>query len=40
LFGLSESPVGYVIAGVLMGRGANFINDIWQKFFPSSGARE
>jgi len=40
LFSLPQSTVGCIIGGILIGRGANFINDIWQKFFPGSGARE
>ena len=31
--GLPASPVGTVLTGIVMGRGANFVNDLWQKFF-------
>lgn len=39
MVGLKASVVGQVFTGILLGRGANFINDLWQRFFPSSGAR-
>ena len=32
LLNLPASPVGVIGTGVIMGRGANFVNDIWQKF--------
>ena len=37
--GLPEGPVGYAFTGVLLGRGANFINDLWQRFFPEGNGR-
>ncbi len=40
MLGAPEGPVGYAIAGVLMGRGANFVNDVWQRFFPNAGGRQ
>ena len=32
LFGQPETPVGTVLTGIVMGRGANFVNDVWQKY--------
>lgn len=37
--GVSVGPVGIAATGILMGRGANFVNDLWQRFFPAAGAR-
>lgn len=34
LFGLASSWLGMVLTGIVMGRGANFVNDLWQKFLP------
>ena len=39
MIGLPEGPVGYAATGILLGRGANFINDLWQRFFPSANGR-
>ena len=39
LLGLPASVVGQVFTGVLLGRGANFINDLWQRFFPAGNGR-
>lgn len=39
LLGLQASIVGQVITGILLGRGANFINDLWQRFFPTGNGR-
>ena len=32
LFGQPETPVGIVITGIVMGRGANFVSDVWSKY--------
>ena len=32
LFGQPETPVGIILTGIVMGRGANFVNDVWQKY--------
>ena len=37
--GLPFSPVGIILTGVVMGRGANFVNDIWQRFFGTFNQR-
>lgn len=34
LLGLKASPVGVIATGIIMGRGANFINDVWDRFLP------
>jgi len=31
-FGQPATPVGTVLTGIVMGRGANFVNDAWQKY--------
>jgi len=31
--------LGAGLTGLLLGRGANFINDVWQRFFPSGNGR-
>ena len=36
---VSISWVGLGATGVIIGRGANFINDVWQRFFPNANAR-
>lgn len=33
------TPVGILLTGIALGRGANFVNDVWQRFFPTAGAR-
>jgi len=37
--GVAIGPVGISFTGILIGRGANFVNDMWQKYFPEAGAR-
>jgi len=32
LLGQKASPIGVIATGIIMGRGANFINEIWQKY--------
>ena len=32
MFGKPETPVGIVLTGIVMGRGANFVNDVWNKY--------
>lgn len=32
LLNLPTDPVGVIGTGIIMGRGANFVNDIWQKY--------
>lgn len=32
LLGLPASPVGVIGTGIILGRGANFVNDVWDKF--------
>jgi len=32
LLNLPASPVGVVGTGIIMGRGANFVNDVWDRF--------
>ena len=32
LFGLDATPVGTVLTGIVMGRGANFVSEVWQKY--------
>lgn len=34
LFGRAATPVGTVLTGIIMGRGANFVSDLWAKFIP------
>lgn len=36
LFDKPISPVGIVLTGVIMGRGANFVSEVWQKFLPKN----
>lgn len=33
VLGLPASPVGTVLTGLVMGRGANFVADVWSKYF-------
>ena len=33
LLGKPVDPVGITLTGVVMGRGANFVSDLWGKFF-------
>lgn len=33
LFGLPGSPVGMVISGIVIGRGANYVSSVFQRFF-------
>ena len=37
--GLPFSPVGIILTGVVMGRGANLVSDVWQKFFGTFSQR-
>jgi len=32
LLGQKASPVGVVATGIIMGRGANFVADVWQRY--------
>ncbi len=32
LLGKPTSPVGMALTGIVMGRGANFVNDLWSRF--------
>lgn len=34
LFGLATSWVGILLTGVIIGRGANFVSELWSKFLP------
>ena len=31
---VTSSWVGLAASGVIIGRGANFVNDVWSRFFP------
>ena len=37
--GLPASPVGMVLTGVIIGRGANFVSNVWQRFFGTVAQR-
>ena len=32
LLGMPASPVGNIGTGIILGRGANFVSDVWQKY--------
>ena len=32
LFNIDATPVGTVMTGIVMGRGANFVSEVWQKY--------
>ena len=32
VLGLPASPVGVILTGIVIGRGANFVSDVWSRF--------
>jgi len=40
VFQQPATPVGLILTGTIMGRGANFVSDVWQRFLLGNAQRQ